>query len=68
MNILVTGASKGIGYEIVKQFASDSNNNVIALSRNLSLLQDLQSICKKEYENDIHIYSIDFLSNSLVMI
>jgi 3-oxoacyl-[acyl-carrier protein] reductase len=64
MNILVTGASKGIGFEIVKQFASDSSNSIVALSRDLDLLQNLQSTCKKEYENNIHIYSIDFLSNS----
>jgi short-subunit dehydrogenase len=64
MNILITGASKGIGFEIVKQFANNPNNNIVALSRDLELLQNLQSICKKEYNNEIHIYSIDFLANS----
>lgn len=64
MNILVTGASKGIGFEMVKQFASDSANNIIALSRDMNLLQNLQSICKKDYSNNIHIYSIDFLADS----
>ena len=64
MNILITGASKGIGFELVKQFASNSNNNVVALSRDMELLQNLQSICKKDYDNNIHIYSINFLADN----
>jgi len=64
MNILITGASKGIGYELVKQFAANSKNNIIALSRNKQLLVQLQNYCKNEFQNDIHIYSIDFLSES----
>lgn len=63
MNILITGASKGIGFEIVKQFAKSSNNTVVALSRDLDLLQKLQAECEKENNNKIHIYSIDFLSS-----
>ena len=65
MNVLVTGASKGIGFEIVKLFASDSSNNIVALSRNIELLDELKFVCKNEYNNDIHIYSIDFMSSSL---
>jgi short-subunit dehydrogenase len=64
MNILVTGASKGIGFEIVKQFSMESTNNIVAISRDIELLQELKSTCKNEYNNDIHIYSIDFLSTS----
>ena len=64
MNILVTGASKGIGFEIVRQFASNNDNNIIALSRDLKLLQNLLVTCKKENDNSIHVYAVDFLSNS----
>jgi short-subunit dehydrogenase len=64
MNILVTGASKGIGFEVVKQYARNADNVIIAISRDLELLKNLQSICKEDYDNDIHIYSIDFLSDS----
>ena len=64
MNILVTGASRGVGFEIVKQFAKDTSNNIVALSRDFDSLQTLRQTCKAEYNNSIHIYSIDFLSNS----
>ena len=64
MNILVTGASKGIGFEIVKQYAQNEENVILAFARDIELLKELQFKCKKEYDNDIHIHSIDFLSES----
>lgn len=64
MNILVTGASRGVGFEIVKQFAKDKSNNLVALSRDLNALQNLKDICENEFNNSIHIYAIDFLSDS----
>jgi 3-oxoacyl-[acyl-carrier protein] reductase len=33
MLLLITGTSKGIGYELLKQLASDENNTIIAVSR-----------------------------------
>jgi 3-oxoacyl-[acyl-carrier protein] reductase len=63
MNILVTGASRGVGYEIVRQFAKDPSNNIVALSRDLEALNKLKTICKEELNNSIDIYSIDFSSN-----
>ena len=65
MNILVTGASKGIGFEIVKQYAINPSNKIVALSRSEELLKGLKRICSDEYNNDIDIYSIDFTSSSL---
>jgi len=46
MNILVTGASNGIGYQIVCQLAKLNNVNIIALSRNKKKLEILKNECK----------------------
>jgi len=39
-NIIITGASRGIGLALVKQFAKD-NHQVLAISRNIKPLQNL---------------------------
>lgn len=41
MVILITGASKGIGFEMVKIFAKNPNNLIIAVSRNIDSLVKL---------------------------
>lgn len=41
MTILITGASKGIGFEMVKQFSENPNTLVIAVSRNIDTLTKL---------------------------
>ncbi|MEI7596792.1 MAG: SDR family oxidoreductase [Bacteroidota bacterium] len=45
MNIIVTGASKGIGFELVKKFASNGNHIIVAISRNSFLLNQLKNEC-----------------------
>ena len=40
-NIIITGTSSGIGFELAKIFSKD-NNRVLALSRNNSKLRDLK--------------------------
>jgi short-subunit dehydrogenase len=55
MNILITGASRGIGYHLVKQFAATKENNIIAISRDIVKLQQLQQECKAEFDNQIQI-------------
>ena len=41
MNIIVTGASRGIGYATVLEFCKDSSHEVIAIARNKVLLKKL---------------------------
>ncbi|MGZ4055189.1 MAG: SDR family NAD(P)-dependent oxidoreductase [Bacteroidia bacterium] len=45
MNIIVTGASRGIGYELVKQFCIRGNNTVLAVSRKSEKLELLKKEC-----------------------
>ncbi len=41
-NVIITGTSRGIGYELAKLFA-DQGHNVLALSRNSKPIQDLKN-------------------------
>lgn len=45
MLLLITGTSKGIGFELLKQLASDENNTIIAVSRKSDSVLKL----KKQY-------------------
>ncbi len=45
MNIIITGASSGIGYELVKYFAQNNADNIIIISRNSDKLNTLKKEC-----------------------
>lgn len=45
MNIIITGASKGIGYQLTKLFCQFKENKVIAIARSMDLLEKLESEC-----------------------
>ncbi len=46
MNIIVTGASRGIGYETVKILAADPAHKIIAIARNRQQLEKLKNECE----------------------
>lgn len=45
MNIIVTGASQGIGFEVVKELAKESHHQIIAIARKEEKLLALQKAC-----------------------
>ena len=60
MNIIVTGASRGIGYALVKQFASTNNSSILAVARNGKQLAKLSEECKKiNSSSDVAIMPLD---------
>ena len=63
LNIVVTGASQGIGFEVARQLAKLGNNNIVAIARNAQNLQQLKNACIKE-NIQAHLYPIPFDLNS----
>lgn len=48
MNIVITGASRGVGNALTKSFLSDPGNNVFAVSRNILSLEKLAGESNKD--------------------
>ena len=68
MNILVTGASRGIGYELVKTFASRGNCRIIALSRNDDRLKALAEYCSVNFPSSQVIpFPFDLYQKKLIV-
>lgn len=59
MNILITGASRGIGKAIVLAFCKNGNHNLYLVSRNKSLLGELKNHCK-EINPDCVVFDFQF--------
>lgn len=60
MNIVITGASKGVGFEVVKNLARHRLNHIVAISRNGKALNELVAECKKLHpESKITPYEFD---------
>ena len=46
MNIVITGASSGIGSEIVKAFTKEDSHSVVAIARRRQRLEQLEEECR----------------------
>jgi len=59
MNILITGASRGIGYETAKRFAAIGDNIIVVIARNESKLKELKNECAVE-NSETQLFPIVF--------
>jgi short-subunit dehydrogenase len=67
MNVLITGASTGIGFELARQF-DHKGHRVIAVSRNNKKLQELAVRCSKENPASslvIHSFDLEELTDKV---
>jgi short-subunit dehydrogenase len=64
MNILITGASKGIGKAVSLKFCQNQGNRLFLVSRDLKLLESLKNQClKMNPQTELYLYPFD-LGNS----
>lgn len=63
MNIIVTGASRGIGYDVVLEFSKNRDNRIIAIARDYDKLIELQKKCFENYQNRIEIVKFDITTD-----
>lgn len=61
MNIIVTGASKGIGKEIVKYLSTNSEHHIFAISRDKKKLEALKNECSNP--KNVEIFDCDLSQN-----
>jgi NAD(P)-dependent dehydrogenase (short-subunit alcohol dehydrogenase family) len=59
MNIIVTGASQGIGFELVKLLSSNRAHKIMAIARNAEALKKLQLLCREQHGNEISVLAQD---------
>lgn len=59
-NIIITGASSGIGFEAVLDFTANRENNVIALARSADKLRKLHEITTSLNPNGGNLYAAQF--------
>lgn len=62
MNIIITGASSGIGYETVKTLARKGDNNIIAIARRKELLDNLLQECFPYKTSNVYAVPFDLES------
>ena len=64
-NVIVTGASRGIGFELVQKYA-EAGHEVIALSRNSDRLEQLKETCfQLNPQAQVHILPFDLAKDDI---
>src|SRR3546814_4045590 len=64
MNIIITGASRGLGYETVLRLSGDQRNHILALARSGKKLEELQKDCRSAYSGaDVSVLPFDILGD-----
>lgn len=66
MNIVITGAGSGIGFEMVRYLARQEEHQIMAVARTQSNLERLRDLCVAESGKEIAIRSVD-LSDQQVL-
>ncbi len=59
MNVVVTGASNGIGAEIVKELVKNGVKKIYAISRNRNKLDQLREVCKSIGDTEVIVFPLD---------
>ena len=62
INVLITGANRGLGLGFVKKYL-EKNANVLCTTRDISGSKELLE-CKKRYPNNIEIFELDLLKEN----
>ena len=63
--VIVTGASRGIGFELVQKYV-EAGHEIIALSRNSDRLEQLKEACLKlNPQAQVHIFSFDLAKEDI---
>lgn len=62
MNVIITGASSGIGFSLVQKFASLEGVNVFAIARREEKLKELNEVCREKFSKSISILKFDLSS------
>jgi len=59
MNILITGASRGLGFELALRFADTGDHDIVAISRDETGLKELKNGCIRK-NMKAHLYPVVF--------
>lgn len=61
MNIILTGASRGLGFETARILAADGQNQVFAIARSPEGLNDLEKICRDQCAGMLYPFPFDLI-------